>query len=358
MQFGSQNDCGASLSDIIEISRFDTADLAPQDRFRVWQASIGVAFDVSLASVSDEAHFKSQLTSLLIDGIVLSRNVSSAQRYRRDPSRIIADGIDHYMFQVYERGGVDLEVGRTLVRGRPGSMVLGDMAEPMESANSDNAFISAIVPRRRLDPHLRNSGIIHGAVIDTTSGSGQLLAEYLQVLFAVGEEMTHREAMAAGTALILLIAAACNKIAVNPAEPPDWADHALVLRARIVLMDHLHNCDLTPAILARRLGLSRTRLYEMFRPYGGVMRVARELRLRRALNDLVSPRGERYPIGEIAYRWGFSSPPQFTRSFRARFGCSPKDARNEGRIFAARRAATVSGAAGNRKFEAWLEMLA
>ena len=32
-----------------------------------------------------------------------------------------------------------------------------------------------------------------------------------------------------------------------------------------------------------------------------------------------------YSIGEIAYKVGYSCPTNFSRSFKQRFGCSPKD---------------------------------
>lgn len=342
----------------VEASCFDTSSLIVPDRFKVWQDSISVLFDVSLAQESDAARFNARVESVLLDGIMLSRSVAGAQRYERGVDRIIADGIDHYMFQTFDKGHVDMVLGNEIVRGKPGTMIAGDMAETLDSVNSDYALISAFIPRRRLDPHLNQVGTVHGALIDTTSGSGRLLADYMHALMRSAHDMSGAAAVAATDALVLLAAAACNQVRVDLKDPPRWADHALLLRARSEISEHLSDSDLDADELAKVLGLSRSRLYRLFEPYGGIMHIVREQRLRRALNDLVSAKGQAFQVGEIAYRWGFSSPAQFSRAFRNRYGCSPREARNQGRLMRQKPDWDADLPVGDRKFETWIETLA
>ena len=53
----------------------------------------------------------------------------------------------------------------------------------------------------------------------------------------------------------------------------------------------------------------------------------RDRRLERCRADLRDPRLAGLSILEIATRWGFVSPAHFSRTFRAAYGVSPRDAR-------------------------------
>lgn len=50
-------------------------------------------------------------------------------------------------------------------------------------------------------------------------------------------------------------------------------------------------------------------------------------RLERVCNDLLSPSCRSQPIASIAFRWGFNDLSTFTRAFKKRYLCSPRDYR-------------------------------
>lgn len=345
------------MDDTIETSVFDTAGLATSERFSAWREGIGFMFEVELPSESDAATFSARMESLLLGDIMLSRSVASAQRFIRDQHHILQDSLDHYMFQVFDRGHVDMKLGSDTIRGQKGMMIAGDMAEPLNSKNSDYSLISVFVPRRLLDPHLSEVGMVHGATIPTGSGPGRLLADYMRSLERFGPKLDQAGAKAASDALVILIAAACNDARVNMSDPPDWANPSLLLRIRGVIIDNLRNPDLSVDDIAAQCGLSRSRLYTLVQRHGGVMHIVREQRLKHALRDLVSKQGLRFSISEIAYRWGFSTPAQFARAFRTRFGCSPREVRGHGRMIAAHRQSHDLAGIGDRKFETWIDTL-
>ena len=92
------------------------------------------------------------------------------------------------------------------------------------------------------------------------------------------------------------------------------ADDAYIPEAVDRAIDHLERNPETQAI------------------YGGINYVdesvaglIRSERLTRCMQDLQQPRGG--SVTDIAFRWGFSSQAHFSRLFRARFGCSPSQAR-------------------------------
>lgn len=106
--------------------------------------------------------------------------------------------------------------------------------------------------------------------------------------------------------------------------------------------------------ICRITGISRSRLYSLFEPLGGIRHYIQERRLRHCAKDLMSPHLQQQRIYEIAYRWGFSSEAHFSRAFRKKFGISPTEARQE--IFLPRESQTSKSneLVGDRHYEHWV----
>ena len=79
-------------------------------------------------------------------------------------------------------------------------------------------------------------------------------------------------------------------------------------------------------MLCTTLGVSRARLFRAFQSEAGIHNYILRQRLERARVALAD-RDRAEPIGTIAHRLGFSDPGHLSRSFRARFGMSPRDYR-------------------------------
>jgi AraC-like DNA-binding protein len=73
----------------------------------------------------------------------------------------------------------------------------------------------------------------------------------------------------------------------------------------------------------RHLGVSRSLLYRVFEPIGGVSAFIQARRLDQAFDDILSDGCEQHTVAEIGYRLGFRSDAHFSRAFRARFGMTP-----------------------------------
>ena len=109
---------------------------------------------------------------------------------------------------------------------------------------------------------------------------------------------------------------------------------------------------LSPMSLCAYSGLSRSRLYEIFAPIGGVAGFIRERRLAAASSLLVDPACSAMPIGAIAARFHFE-PSEFSRAFRKRYGMSPRTMRHYGlRVEAPEKTSAI-----DRRYERWLRDL-
>jgi AraC-like DNA-binding protein len=82
-----------------------------------------------------------------------------------------------------------------------------------------------------------------------------------------------------------------------------------------------------PETIAAACGISTRYLHELFRDTNQTLgQWIRDQRLNACRQDLRDPANHQ-TIAEIAYRWGFSDQAQFSRSFKAHFGLSPKEFR-------------------------------
>lgn len=99
-------------------------------------------------------------------------------------------------------------------------------------------------------------------------------------------------------------------------------------RVRLYVEQHLRDPELRPSAIASRLGLSPRYLRLIFAASNEtVSAYILRRRLEECFRDLADPRLIEVSITEIAFGWGFNSAPHFTRSFRDRYGITPRDHR-------------------------------
>lgn len=99
-------------------------------------------------------------------------------------------------------------------------------------------------------------------------------------------------------------------------------------RAKAAAVKNISNSEYSPDQLARDIGLSKRALYLEFSRYGLTPgSFIRDLRLSRIRQDILSSKATGLTLTEIAFRNGFSDSSQFSRSFRARYGISPRELR-------------------------------
>lgn len=84
--------------------------------------------------------------------------------------------------------------------------------------------------------------------------------------------------------------------------------------------------SVTVAGLTAALGMSRSVIFDLFRPHGGVIAYDRERRLRALARDLADP-ATGATVAELGARHGFLDPSALSRAFRRSFGCTPHEAR-------------------------------
>ncbi|HVK79662.1 MAG TPA: AraC family transcriptional regulator [Verrucomicrobiae bacterium] len=105
------------------------------------------------------------------------------------------------------------------------------------------------------------------------------------------------------------------------------ADLEHIAEARAIMLDNLES-TLTLAVLARRVGLNRTKLAIGFKDLYGVSVQAfwRDAKLAKAIELL---RDSDMPVTEVAFSLGYTEHSSFTRAFRKKFGVLPRDCKQQ-----------------------------
>jgi AraC-like DNA-binding protein len=111
------------------------------------------------------------------------------------------------------------------------------------------------------------------------------------------------------------------------------ASLSYLLTAKQYIATHLGDPELAPQAVADAVGLSLRHLGRLFAAEGEsiTQRIWSE-RLSHAHRELTDARLRKASVGEIAFRWGFSSQAHFSRAIRERYGASPVALRDASRV--------------------------
>jgi AraC family transcriptional regulator, positive regulator of tynA and feaB len=201
----------------------------------------------------------------------------------------------------------------------PGSVVVWDSEQPAEFMVQDTLVKrSLLVPKSALAEVGQRGALRTGAVLDISAPAVTLLSRYLDSLSATLDALPLGALPAARNATIELLAAALQDI-----RSADLCSGPATRSAAESFIDHrLSEEALTPAVVARALGVSTRSLHRAFEDSGeSVSSFIRTRRLVRARDDLLAG----HTVSQVARRWHFTDPSHFSRSFKRHFGINPSD---------------------------------
>ncbi|WP_165943298.1 AraC family transcriptional regulator [Roseicella aquatilis] len=305
------------------VHAFSTASVEPARQFEAWQALCGAFLELTVPG-DPRAGYAARCTTWKLGPLALASVTAPETRHRRTLPQIRRDAIDHWVIRLPHHGIQRIRTGTGSAEMPAGLPFVLSLARALEGERSDLAWTDLFVPRD-LFPGL-------STVIDRSlhrplgSSLGLLLSQYLGALNLQLPGLTEAELPRLVTATRAMVSAC---IAPSP-ETRDAAapllDQARLERARNAIRQNMRSPTLTPKRLCRLVGMSRSQLYRLFEPMGGVARHIQAERLREAHRALADPDNAR-DIHEIAEDLGFFDASAFSRIFRREYGCKPSDVR-------------------------------
>ena len=301
-----------------------------EEAFWTWRSIASPLFDVALPDPGAADAFQVKVDSHHLGPLVFGSVTASAQQFRRSPLTVARSSVDHYLVQLYSRGGYVGEVEGRPIQVSPGDVSILDLSQTLQTQANSFHNLNFVVPRAVLEPLLKYPDGLHGIVMSGRTGLSHVLATYMQTIHNAAGSLSTEDGAAISEATASLIAG-CFGPSVDAQETAAAAKRgALLLTIKRYIDVNLADPGLNVDRITGEFHISRATLVRMFEPLGGLTGYIRECRMFRCFAEITSPTHAHRTISDIAYSWGFGNEAAFSRAFRRVFDMSPREARSEG----------------------------
>ena len=299
-------------------TNFSTRSVPPEERHDLYRREVLVALEAR----DPEPGFSANITSLRLGDHAFYVTETGGQTLFRTAEKIAPDGLDHYIVQFNIAGSHTGDYDGVTFSAGPGEVYISDLSRPLVLRSTAVKVLSTFLPRAQVKavaPDIE----LHGMVLDANRAG--LLIEHLTSVTRWFPQLIP-ETLPGITRATIELLGACLTMEARRADF-GVRESPVLLRARGYVEANLLEPSLNPARISEALGVSRSTLYRLFEPLGGVTGYVWERRLHLARAALLDPKRARR-ISEIAFQCGFSSEAHFSRSFRKAFNIRPSDLRS------------------------------
>ena len=255
---------------------------------------------------------------------------SGPQRVLRTPGKISRATEDFFLVSIQTRGrGVVSQDGRIALL-QPGDFALYDSTRPYElSFGADFQQMVLMLPGEQLRSMVRNTERLTASPVSGRRGAGHLMISMLETLRQDIDSLQPASAAAVANGVVDILVAGLHTLpAANRLGVSDLTGYHLARIKRLV-DERLADPLLSVATLAAELQLSTGHIHRLFQHEPAPLaHYIWNRRLDACHRDLRDPGRAGHGIADIAFSYGFNDAAHFSRSFRRRFGISPRQYRS------------------------------
>jgi AraC family transcriptional activator of tynA and feaB len=299
------------------MATWSTDAVKPSEGFSFWHDVVCQAV-LNVATEQRPDAFQARISGQSFGPLRFAAFESTGHEIVRSRGHVARAPADNYLISLQRHGRSLISQGEGRFVLDPGEIAILDGQRPFRIAFPGPVSRAiAVVPRATLEaraPWLRAAPV---RKIDARSPFADLTRRHLLQL-AGRDGLEESEAN-------LLTDNLCNLLALASARDAAVADVQLETLLAFC-RQHLSDPDLSPRRVAAQFGISVRTVHLRFEKVGRSFgRWVLENRLEGCRKALRDPHQGGSGISEIAWRWGFSDLSHFTKSFRARFGMSPRE---------------------------------
>jgi AraC-like DNA-binding protein len=259
----------------------------------------------------------------------LSRVTSTAQVVRRTPTKIRESGEDYFLASIQTQGrGVVSQDGRDAVLG-PGDFALYDSTRPYTLRfDGDFQQLVLMLPGPTLRTQVRDTHRLTATKVGSERGAGHLMINMITTLAQDIGTLAPASASAVADSVMQILVAGLSTL--EPAQaPPTSALLALHLQQiKALVRRRFRDPAFGVAQIAAELRISPSTVHRVWGTQAcSVSDWIWSLRLDDARSRLCDPHFAARSVSAIAFDCGFNDAAHFSRAFKTRFGCSPRECR-------------------------------
>lgn len=308
--------------------RISTADLPQKDRVAMWRDHYcRVVMKLNIETLNG-AELEYSLLARDLPGVRVMSTASSPVRIIRT-REFLADGNEDLILIINQTGKTTASArGREVFLNEGDALLMSASEVKVFDRHTYGGALGFRVPRPILSSMVSYVDDAVMQVIPHNTDALKLLAGYAAPLFndiALVAPEFRRTAVNHLHDLVALALGATRDGLMNGRAIP-------AARVRIAKSYIIENCsrrDLSVGVVATHLGLTPRNLQRLFEGEGTTFsEFLLSQRLNRAHRMLTEPRLAQNPVGAIAYDAGFGDLSYFNRSFKRRYGMTPRDVRN------------------------------
>lgn len=311
----------------MQSTRFSTRDLASAGQLDAWREWYAASYDVGHLH-EGQVGFAAESDLWSLSGLGIARVSAPALCASRTKVLARRDPVDHVCVTMGLRSETCFAFGSETIVAAPGTPFIFGLDEAHVSQRAADERWQFYIARDHFRQAMPALDAAKGLAMNTPLGG--LLAGYLRLvsrsLPTLAEEEAERLPQAVVAMVVACVAPSADRLEM--AKPSLQA--ARLQKVRRAILDNLYSPDLSADNLSRRLGISRSNLYRLLEPEGGVANYIKHLRLLDSYEQLNDPLNTR-PIGEIAEKLRIADRSSFGRAFRRKFGMTPGEVREAAR---------------------------
>ncbi|MBZ9742333.1 MULTISPECIES: helix-turn-helix domain-containing protein [unclassified Mesorhizobium] len=291
-----------------------------EECFAAWKNALSLLVDCSIPESADPALFDFHGCSWQLPGAFLHANGGSAMAMSRTQQVIDDRPTQHMVLYMVLEGQVTSSYDGLIQEHVPGDIVVVDYSSPYESRTSGYEGVALTLDKASVPAGLQNN--VHGLVLTASEDAGAMLGTQIMALVKHIDGLSIHQSQVTVDGILRFAAAAFGA----PTTRHRRDKRFLFQRASSTARQKLSDPDFGPSELAAVLGVSRSNLFRLFEPHGGVQRWMLAERLRVCLQSILRSTSD-HKIAAIARNHGFRSESHFSRAFQKRYQISPSSVR-------------------------------
>lgn len=308
-----------------------TDSIAPSKRFAFWQKVLTDKFVALDCEPTSDTRFRGHIGYLDVNDVSFMHVHGAMYRVTRGSTQILQDRASKVVITLQLKGRCRLEQDGRSITLEPGDITLCDSTRPY-CAEVDEPFeaVSMCLPRDKWTRRQGQTEQLTARAIKPATASGAIVCRFVHDLFTTLEQLDPIVIERYVDNGLNMIHGALSDQLIDCDSFHNGSKTTLLYRAKALINESIHNCDLDREMIASGLGISIRYLHDIFHSeHITVCEWIWQQRLELCRQALCDPHSAGKSISQIAYDCGFSDISHFSRRFKRAYRLSPSEYRKK-----------------------------